>query len=163
MIGVRNMNETTLAYLAGCMDSDGYFTIRKDAYLVRQGKAQAPRYHEQIGLRQVTPQVPTLLHELFGGSLYISQPTAKRGRQLYAWHVMSAKASRAVDLLLPYLRIKTNQAHVLLELRASKGENVIKKRNSDGTVARVTVLDREPLEELYQRIRSLNTVGVTTE
>ena len=47
----------TLAYLAGCLDSDGFFTIRRDTRSMKAA-GRTPTHVAMVGLRQVTPQVP---------------------------------------------------------------------------------------------------------
>jgi len=43
------MNKLTLAYLAGVMDSDGYFTLRRSTYNIRRFKdSKNPQYSEKV-------------------------------------------------------------------------------------------------------------------
>ena len=160
MIALRyngGMDELTLAYLAGCMDSDGYFTIRRDDYPVRAGKQLTPTYQEQVGLRQVTPFVPTLLHSLFGGSLYVTKPSTPNGRPLVSWHANSIKASTAVRALLPFLHVKTEQANTLLLLRDDKDQ----RKHSRGVNGAFLPKPADAVgETLRLRVKELNRVGV---
>lgn len=115
------MNKLTLAYLAGVIDSDGYFSIRKSTYHVRvRGDAVNAVYSERIGLKQVTTVVPLLLKETFGGYYRQEGPGTKNSRPMYCWQTTDLNAARAAAVLLPYLRIKRRQAKLLLELRESK-------------------------------------------
>ena len=115
-------DKLTLAYLAGAMDADGYFTIKRSTYHLRvRGDARVPTFHERIGLKQVSPAVPELLRDVFGGSIGIQKPSARNGKPLYSWQVTDRKAATAAEMLLPYLRIKRQQAEILLELRRLKG------------------------------------------
>ena len=60
----------TLAYLAGAMDSDGCISVKRSTYAMRvRGDAGTPVFSERVIFKQVTPEIPTLLKELFGGSL----------------------------------------------------------------------------------------------
>ena len=116
------MNETTKAYLAGCLDSDGYFTIKRSTYHLRVRRdATQPVYSEKIGLKQVTEYVPRLLHESFGGYYRIEKPSTKNGKPLHSWTVTDRKAIECVTALLPYLHVKREQAELLVELRRLKG------------------------------------------
>src|SRR6184192_74603 len=66
----RTAERMTLAYLAGAMDSDGWFGIKRSTYHQRvRGDAVNPAYQERLGLKQVAPTVPTMLRNCFGGSL----------------------------------------------------------------------------------------------
>lgn len=115
------MDSTTLAYLAGAMDSDGHFSIKKSTYHRRVRKdAFNAVYSERIGLHQVTPQIPSLLHACFGGSYFLGKGPTPNSRPLYRWQSTDLKAAKACIALLPYLRVKRAQAKVLLELRESK-------------------------------------------
>jgi hypothetical protein len=112
------MNDTTLAYLAGVIDSDGYISIKRSTYGMRvRGDCGAPIYSERMGVKQVELPAVALLHATFGGYLGIAPPTAKKGRPLHTWYIHSAAAGRALALLRPYLRIKEAQADNALALR----------------------------------------------
>lgn len=110
-----------LAYLAGAMDSDGYFTIKRSTYHMRvRGDAKNPVFSEKIGLHQVTPEVPHLLKECFGGVCSLSKPANENSKALWRFTATDKNAAIACEMLLPYLRIKRKQAETLLELRESK-------------------------------------------
>lgn len=106
-----------LAYAAGVIDSDGYIGVRR----TRGGREYKAAdwqctYAPRVIVKQVTPQAIDLLHDLFGGHRYDGKPTAMRGRPLMAWSVNSAMAVRTCEALLPYLRIKREQALNALEV-----------------------------------------------
>lgn len=106
-----NGHRETLAYLAGVIDSDGCINIQK-----RKAGKWAANYQPRVMVKQVTPQAPALLHETFGGSLWVQGPSARRGRPLHTWNVHSAAAGEALRALLPFLRIKPEQARNALAL-----------------------------------------------
>lgn len=111
----------TLAYLAGAMDSDGYFSIKRSTYHMRVRKdASNPVYSEVMGLHQVTLDIPHLLRDYFGGTLYQAPPQTPNSKPLYRWRGSDLNAARAAAALLPYLRVKRRQAELLCELRESK-------------------------------------------
>lgn len=119
------MDETIKAYLAGVLDSDGYFTIRRSTYQMRvRGDATQPVFSEKVGIKQVQPHAIDLLFEYFGGYRRMEKPSAINGKMLHAWSVTDKKAIAVVQELLPYLRIKHRQAEILLELRNSKTANI---------------------------------------
>jgi hypothetical protein len=163
------------AYLAGAMDSDGSIGLRRSTYAMRVGgDARVPVYSERIGLKQVTPQIPTLLRDAFGGSLMLQQPSVTKGRPLYYWEATNKIAAGALVTLLPYLRIKRAQAEVLLELRASKDlprsvthvhREAIPQRTGTGThMIRRMEMSPETLvirQALYLRIKELNKMGTS--
>lgn len=115
------MNDTDFAYLAGAMDADGYFTMKKSTYQIRVTKeSKNPTYSESVGLRQVTPQVPYFLKETFGGTVAISKGYTDNSKPLYNYRATDKVASSLCNALLPYLRIKKRQVEILIELRESK-------------------------------------------
>jgi len=75
------------AYLAGAIDSDGSIGIKRSTYHQRvRGDARNAVFIERVMLKQVTPQIPELLHQTFGGHLKLQKPACgKNGRPLYAW------------------------------------------------------------------------------
>lgn len=158
------MKPALLAYLAGAIDSDGTVGIKRSTYAMRvRGDAGAPVYSERVALRQVTPHIPTLLQKAFGGSLYMTKPSAARGRPLYSWAATDLRALECLTALMPYLRIKKPQARNCLALRlvkvASMKAKVLPGRGHAGAAARPQRLT-DRMERLYERARALNTVGV---
>lgn len=146
--------ELVLSYLAGSIDADGSFTIRVDKTMVNKGAAKFATYQEMISLKQVTPEVPHLLKETFGGCLYLQGPSVTKGRPLWTWHISSKKAARAVAALLPHLRIKRKQAQLLIELRALKDAfNAIPNK-------RLSEVEIERRESIRSALRALNRVGI---
>lgn len=139
-----------LAYLAGCLDSDGFFTIRRDTRSMK-AKSRTPTHVAMVGLRQVTPQVPSLLQQTFGGHISITRSTASNGRDLIGWVVTARAAMTVCELLLPHLRIKPRQAQILIDLQGRK------TLGGRGRVPDTELLERDRLAELVQ---SLNKVGV---
>jgi hypothetical protein len=111
----------TLIYLAGCLDCDGYISIKKSTYAMRVRKdATNPVYSEKIGFVQVKPEIPNLFKELFGGMVRACKSRHENRKDIYRWQCTDNQAAEAVKALYPYLRIKKQQATSLLELRESK-------------------------------------------
>ena len=153
----------TLAYLAGCIDSDGCIGIKKSTYSVRvTGDSRNPTYSERVELYQVTPEVPFLLKETFGGSVSAKTQSTDRGRPLCGWRATDKRAAHAIRQMLPYLRIEREQALNCLDLREvkekSKRERVAKGRGHRGSAPRSAKMSRT-MERLYQNAKVLNTIG----
>lgn len=116
------MDNLTLAYLAGVIDSDGYLSVKRTTYHMRvRGDAGNPVFSEKIGCKQVTPEAIDVLHATFGGYRRVEKPSSPNGRPLHSWVVTDRNAAAAAEALLPYLRIKREQAILLLQVRALKG------------------------------------------
>lgn len=108
---------TDLAYAAGVIDSDGYIGVHRSTYAMRvRGDASQAVYSPRVQVKQVTPEALDLLGELFGGYRGAASPTATRGRPLGIWSVHSAAAGVVCAALLPYLRIKRDQALNAIEV-----------------------------------------------
>ena len=107
------IDQLVLSYLAGAMDSDGCVRVSKSNRPNRH-----PAYYSLIVLGQVTPEIPELLKETFGGTVYIRKSMGPY-RSMYMYHAWSHAAAAACESMLPYLRIKKKQATLLLEFQGS--------------------------------------------
>lgn len=67
-------------------------------------------------MKQVEPGAIDMLHEMFGGHRYAGKPTATKGRPLIVWAVHSAACAPVLWAILPYLRIKREQAMNALDV-----------------------------------------------
>jgi len=122
------MNTEILSYLAGCMDCDGCFTIHKDKYAMKiRGDAKNIVYQEKIALKQVYPDIPQLFKNTFGGSYWIAKSYTKNGRPLYCWGASCRIAAHICEILLPYLKLKKEQAKVILELRSTHSKGYVQQ------------------------------------
>src|SRR5689334_13199109 len=108
------MDNLTLAYLAGAMDADGHFTIKRSTQRKRNsGDCVLAVYSPRAGLGQVTPQVPELLKRCFGGTFRLQAPATENSRPLFKYLCSDRMAARLAHALMPYLRIKSQQAQLL--------------------------------------------------
>jgi len=105
------------AYCAGVMDSDGCFSIKKETRYMRLGRMRHPQYLADLRITQIEPEAIYLFKDLFGGSVRCKN--RKRRMPIYIWTVQAKKAAEASRLMLPYLRIKRQQAQILLDLQAN--------------------------------------------
>ena len=157
-------SETQLAYCAGVIDSDGTIGVKRSTYGMRVVKGcAAPNYSERISVKQVERQAVDLLNLLFGGARYVQNPSAGKGKPLESWDINNRKAAVCIYALLPYLRIKREQALNCLRLRVvkerSKRERVAFGRGHAGSAHR-TERSSQEMEQAYARAKELNRVGV---
>lgn len=158
------MDKTTLAYLAGVLDSDGTIGIKRNTYAIRVTKdSRQATYSERIHIRQVTREALELFAETFGGNIGITDPYAKRGRPLFNWGQTDMKAVTTLSALMPYLRIKRTQAENCLALRAVKEKSKLARvalgRGHAGASSRPAELS-VAMEDHFLRAKELNRVGV---
>jgi hypothetical protein len=149
------------AYLAGVLDSDGTIGVKKSTYKMRVTKdCTKPTYSERICVRQVENQAVALIQKTFGGGFYITKPSALNGKPLFTVALTDKKASAMLEKLLPFLRIKKQQALNCLKLRKTKDISNIARRfkKADGTRGRSN-RDSNAMERLYQKSKTLNSVG----
>jgi len=158
------MKPNILAYLAGAIDSDGTIGIKRSTYAMRVIQdSGAATFSERVALRQVTSDITTLLRETFGGSIYMTKPSTARGRPLYSWAVTDLKAVECLVALMPFLRVKRQQALNCVALRKikikSKKAKVACGRGHVGAAKRPQILT-DAMESLYANAKRLNAVGV---
>lgn len=117
-----NMQYTYLdilyAYLAGTIDSDGCLGIRRKIWHGKQH--DTPMYSPRITIKQIQSEAVMLLHDMFGGSIYIQPPYSKGSQSLFALEIKDKAAIRCIRALCPYLRIKRDQARLILQLAEEK-------------------------------------------
>lgn len=106
-----------LSYLAGAMDSDGHFTIRKSGTRARNGDCVNYLYFLKIGLGQITPEVPFLLRDTFGGRVRLNKPGTENSHPIYRYECTCRKAYEACRLLLPFLIIKKDRAQNCIDFQ----------------------------------------------
>lgn len=162
--------DTTLAYLAGLVDGEGYIGIKKTKPSKAQGR-QTPGYTARIQVRMVDEEAIRFLSETLGGWYYREKTAQVTGRrQLYCYQASDRKAEGVLRSLFPYLRVKKSNARAVLILcrlkkRASKhrtkiiGERIL----PHWTGKKVTVPNRRLSDEyvgwcdkLWLRCKALN-------
>lgn len=111
-------NNIELAYIAGVIDSDGCIGIRKSTYGIRRGEGHInTSYWGRISIGQMKPEAVNLCSTIFGGNVRLEK---RKGSDLFKWDIQHARAIRVIDAVLPFLRIKKDQALTVLELMKAK-------------------------------------------
>ena len=102
------MTETELAYIAGIIDGEGSIclTIR------RYPGGGTVSLIACVGMTD--PRVPKLLHEKFGGALFLRKPTSIKWKPAWAWSLTGDKALSFIEVIYPYLIIKREQADIAI-------------------------------------------------
>jgi hypothetical protein len=105
------MEATILAYLAGVIDSDGYISTTR-------GEHSGVMYSgAKVGISGTRRQPHDLAASLFGGKVYRYEPKNPRYRTQYQWTRSGMAAATVIEAVLPYLRIKREQARLALHLQ----------------------------------------------
>ena len=146
-IDMKKETELKIAYLAGVLDSDGWFTIHKNS---RQGLLSI--YSPDIGINQVESEAIMLAQSLFGGTVGIIDFSKQENRfsrkPMYSWKCSAGMQDIVLESLIPHLRIKRKRAEILLRLR--KDINFHKKYKDPP----LNVVDFR--ESLYQQLKELS-------
>jgi hypothetical protein len=148
------------AYIAGVIDSDGWFTIHRN---VKQGVK--PIYSPRMGINQAEMPAVELARSMFGGSLKVVDHQSRHGhgKPLHCWVIGSDGLIEAVEELLPHLRLKW--AHALCVLMLQKNIREYKKafRAVRGGVGRSVYPDAvyEEREDYYKALRMLHSSTAT--
>lgn len=151
--------ECEVAYLAGVLDSDGWFTIH-----LNTKQSANPTYSPDFGINQVEPHAIELAQRLFGGKISVidySKHKANRFSTKPMYHWQPDKLGMVVVLkeLIPYLRIKRKQAEVILSLRVDIVFHGRTGGREKKTLSPQTVAYRA---KLYQQFREIQPPRVAT-
>ena len=136
------------AYLAGFIDADGSIGIVT--------VAKSKTYVVQVCASNCNRIPIDMLQERFGGKVRIRDWKNKKWKINYEWKLTSLKAISVIEKILPYLRIKHEQAQLAIEaqLLKQKYTAAFLRWNQDVKEKR----DHE-LEKLKLRCKKLNHRG----
>lgn len=162
----------SLAYVAGLMDGEAYFGIKKTKAYRCQGRVSCG-YHARIQIRMVDEQAIRFVAETLGGWYYPEKPHSAQGRPLFCYQASDASAEAILRALLPFLMVKRSQAETVLEFREWQANSRAHRTkitgyrnfpNSHGTPRQVPNLGLSDeyvaeCERLYLACKELNRTG----
>lgn len=139
-----NDRTTRVIWAAGFFDGEGFVSLPR----VKSGAR-----HIRIGVGQLVREPLEVLVDLWGGS--IRQEVQENGKQFHRWERQSDRGADALREMLPYLRVKREQAEIALEFHDERPARAIsigeaKARRRDNTRrfrARLAGLD-VPLQKI---------------
>jgi hypothetical protein len=108
-----------LAYAAGIVDGEGTIGVTEVSPSHEPGdrkrRRKSPSFRAYIGVVMCDPEIPTLMAELFGGTVH-TYPARKVGHSPQThWRIAGERAASACESLLPYLRLKRPQAQLVID------------------------------------------------
>jgi hypothetical protein len=103
-------DQLVLAYLAGMIDADGYITIN------RSQRGMSVYHGPQVGIAGTRREPHDLAASLWGGNVGLYMPKISGHLGQYQWSRQGTSAVPVLEAILPYLRIKADQALLALEL-----------------------------------------------
>lgn len=113
------MSSEQLAYLAGLFDGEGHIAIHRS-----KGKPGGAKHYYCLRVTLAMSHFPIIerMQELSGlGSLMVSKLVPKAGsdktpnRPMVSWRITSRQAEQLLTALLPYLKVKREEAELALE------------------------------------------------
>ena len=128
-----------IGYAAGIIDGEGCILINKN----RGGR----EYTLQIRVGMATTDAVGLMHKVFGGSLRVCKH--KNHTPMNAWVVSSIEAEGLLRRLLPYLRVKKEEAKVALEFR----KHIMETRNTGKKIPIKALAMREAYRLKLQELK----------
>ena len=103
---VFELSNTEIAYFAGLFDGEGSIAV-----YTNKGDKSA-RFGITVGM--VNPTVIEELRLAFGGSIYKQM---RAGRPVYYWRTFGKRAELVLKILLPFLRVKREEAELAIAYR----------------------------------------------
>lgn len=100
---------TTLAYLAGMIDGDGYITINQS----RHGSSMY--FGPQVGIAGTRREPHDLAASIWGGKVGVHHPR-NGNRPQFQWSRQGSSAVPIIEAIRPFLLVKREQADLALEL-----------------------------------------------
>ena len=147
------MKDIDLAYMAGMLDGEGCISITK-------GRPKNTNLHNlsyglQIRISMVDKSIPLLFLFVFGGSLRQRDYSHKGYKNQWRWSVSGELAVRSLEMLMPYLRSKKNEAELAIKFWGIKRHrNVAGTKGRQGNIPKST--DEIALEDnCYVLMRQL--------
>lgn len=143
-----------VAYVAGLVDGEGSVTIQRNEH------RGTPQYALCLAIEMDLAKSAVSLNvcrQVFGGNITANRQGRNEGAHsaTAAWRVHGAQAACALDVMLPVLRSKREQAEAAVGLFRREAERPTMKNGKRGWTA-------ERLDDwrsLYERMRQLNRRG----
>lgn len=118
-----------IAYVAGLFDGEGCVNVTE----VKPKKGRhSPSFQTLAQISNNDREVLNWVQSLFGGT--ITSNNVRRQRVTFTWRVYHKRAKEFLEIIFPYLRIKEQQAQLLIELENSIGRRGWKPRLSEEVI-----------------------------
>lgn len=142
-----------LAYVAALIDGEGSIGLEAKT------SGREASYYARVRVGMTDPALPVLqwLHQEWGGSLLQSHRNPDRRRPIWTWSVTGTNAIPFLRQVLPYLRIKEDQARLVLE--AERIRTDLPRRGPSGTRAEWNSRARAECEAIKKKLTRLNERG----
>jgi hypothetical protein len=139
-----------LAYLAGIIDGEGTIGITEVTRPLGDRRRVNSTFRAYLSITMTEPTIPLLLAETFGGKVRTYPPRREGHKATMCWSIDSGRAAAACEQLLPYLRLKRQQAELVIAFRS---------RTKDWTTRRMPGTEVSERREYVTKIHALNKRG----
>lgn len=144
-----------LIWMAGFVDGEGYIGLRKQKH---KDNVVGFTFVVTFQIGQVKREPLDIFKSQFGGSIYFRPAYRANDRDAFQWMIESLRAGLALERLIPYLRLKAQQARLALE-----AQNILSSRKGGqheiGTHGSTPNPYPARLYEIYEELRRLNKRG----
>ena len=163
------MSKMTAAYLAGFVDGEGYISLKRDSHDYRGEKVIY--FTAVLKIANTNQEIIEWCKSSFGGWIYLKTPkNGENWKDAYCWQLTGPNLEPLLIKLLPYLRIKKEQARLVLKkIKNQKLGELPYKNISQINEQRVEKMDRnsdyrikirKENEDIYWKLRELNKKGL---
>jgi hypothetical protein len=101
-----------LAYAAGIIDGEGSIGITELA--PGRQRRRSPQFRPYVAVCMTDPVVPLLLADMFGGTVHTYAGRKPGQKASHHWRLGAQRAAAACEALVPYLRVKHEQAALVV-------------------------------------------------
>jgi len=103
-----------LAYTAGLLDGEGCINIAK-IKPYKNKRMISPNHTLRVTISNTNSLMGEWLQDNFGGNIQVHHPQNRNWKDRYNWVLSEEKAKNLLVALLPYLKIKIEQAKIGIE------------------------------------------------
>ncbi len=113
------MKKTDLAYLAGIFDGEGCIVIHDRKYVRKDGEISIHAYAE-VNLANTNEWIVRQFFFAFGVNVYLRKKQILQKQAIWVWQICARSVITPLKTLLPYLKLKHEQARIALDFQLKK-------------------------------------------
>ncbi len=140
------------AYIAGFMDGEGSIQIRKQ----KDKNKSFETIYPQIQIGNTNKPIMQHIQNRYGGKIQIHRK-GLRTKEFYHMRFKSQKAIKILKDIIPYLKIKKQQAKICLKIFKTYNKN--RKRRKDGTFRKLDKRTYLKRLQMFNLLKQLNKKG----
>lgn len=140
MLTRRKPEAEDIIYAASALDCEGNISLS------RRFNGTVPSWTLKVGIANTNPTLTDFLLENFGGHVHTEAPVKLSKRIIYRWQIHAKNAADFLTLVLPYMKLKKEQAIIGLNFQENR-----------------KYLNLSQQAELYAKVKDLNRGEVPAE